>query len=35
MTNSKRTEITGNINESVRSVIQNLRETIWAINDES
>jgi signal transduction histidine kinase len=33
--NSKRNEIKTNINESVRSVIQNLRETIWAINDES
>lgn len=32
---AKRTEIKTNINESVRSVIQNLRETIWAINDES
>jgi signal transduction histidine kinase len=32
---SKRNEIKTNINESVRSVIQNLRETIWAINDES
>jgi signal transduction histidine kinase len=32
---SKRKEIKSNINESVRSVIQNLRETIWAINDES
>ncbi|MBK6983470.1 MAG: hypothetical protein IPH32_01340 [Bacteroidetes bacterium] len=31
---SKRTEITGNVNESVRNVISNLRETIWAINDE-
>lgn len=31
----KRKEIKSNINESVRSVIQNLRETIWAINDES
>ncbi len=30
-----RTELSKNINESVRSVIQNLRETIWAINDES
>lgn len=32
---AKRNEIKTNINESVRSVIQNLRETIWAINDES
>jgi signal transduction histidine kinase len=32
---SKRTEITGNVNESVRNVISNLRETIWAINDEA
>lgn len=32
---TKRTAIKTNINESVRSVIQNLRETIWAINDES
>ncbi len=31
----KREELSKNINESVRSVIQNLRETIWAINDES
>lgn len=32
---TKRNEIKTNINKSVRSVIQNLRETIWAINDES
>lgn len=31
----KREELSKNINESVRNVIQNLRETIWAINDES
>lgn len=31
----KRAELTTNINESVRNVISNLRETIWAINDES
>lgn len=31
----KRAELTTNINESVRNVINNLRETIWAINDES
>ncbi len=29
----KRTEITESINQSVRSVIGNLRETIWAISD--
>lgn len=32
---TKRNEIKTNISKSVRSVIQNLRETIWAINDES
>lgn len=31
----KRKELTTTINESVRNVISNLRETIWAINDES
>lgn len=31
----KREELSKNINESVKNVIQNLRETIWAINDES
>ncbi len=31
---AKRTELTTVINESIRSVISNLRETIWAINDE-
>lgn len=31
---NKRTEVKTNINDSIRSVIQNLRETIWAINDE-
>ena len=31
----KRTELVTEINSSVRSVIGNLRETIWAINDES
>lgn len=31
----KREELSKNINESVRNVVQNLRETIWAINDES
>lgn len=31
----KRAEITSNVNESVRNVISNLRETIWAINDEA
>lgn len=31
---AKRNELKENINESVRSVIQNLRETIWAINDK-
>lgn len=31
----KRIELSKNINESVRTVILNLRETIWAINDES
>lgn len=31
----KREELSKNINESVRTVITNLRETIWAINDES
>ncbi len=30
-----RIELSKNINESVRGVISNLRETIWAINDES
>lgn len=30
----KRKELTAAINDSVRSVISNLRETIWAINDE-
>lgn len=30
----KREELTYSINESIRSVINNLRETIWAINDE-
>lgn len=30
----KRAELRNNINESVRSVISNLRETIWAVNDE-
>jgi signal transduction histidine kinase len=29
-----RVELTTNINESIRNVIGNLRETIWAINDE-
>ena len=32
---NKRIEITSNVNESVRNVISNLRETIWAINDEA
>lgn len=31
----KRSELTNNINESIRNVISNLRETIWAINEES
>lgn len=31
----KREELSKNINESVRTVIANLRETIWAINDEN
>lgn len=31
---TKRLEITTNINNSIRDVISNLRETIWAINDE-
>lgn len=31
----KREELSKNINESVRNVVQNLRETIWAINDEN
>ncbi|MCD2423897.1 histidine kinase [Niabella pedocola] len=31
----KRAEITANINQSVRSVIGSLRETIWAISDAS
>lgn len=31
----KRSELTTNINESIRNVISSLRETIWAINDES
>ncbi|MBP7810557.1 MAG: hypothetical protein KA163_14790 [Bacteroidia bacterium] len=31
----KRTELTTTINESIRNVISSLRETIWAINDES
>jgi signal transduction histidine kinase len=31
----KRTELASNITESVRNVIGNLRETIWAINDET
>lgn len=31
----KRIELSKNINESVRTVISNLRETIWAINDEN
>ncbi|MEO6303170.1 MAG: histidine kinase [Bacteroidia bacterium] len=30
----KRLLLTNNINESIRNVISNLRETIWAINDE-
>jgi signal transduction histidine kinase len=30
----KRREITSNVNDSIRNVISNLRETIWAINDE-
>lgn len=30
----KRIELSNNINESVRQVISNLRETIWAINEE-
>ena len=30
----KRVELSNNINESVRQVISNLRETIWAINEE-
>ncbi len=30
----KRKEITNNVNDSIRNVIGNLRETIWAINDE-
>jgi len=29
----KRSEVAGSINQSVRSVINSLRETIWAIND--
>jgi signal transduction histidine kinase len=31
---TKRKELISNINESVRSVISNLRETIWAIHEE-
>jgi signal transduction histidine kinase len=31
----KRSAVISDINESVRSVISNLRETIWAINDEA
>jgi len=31
----KRLELTATINESIRNVIGSLRETIWAINDES
>ncbi|MES2762556.1 MAG: ATP-binding protein [Bacteroidota bacterium] len=31
----KRFEVVSDISESVRSVISNLRETIWAINDEA
>lgn len=31
----KRSELATNINESIRNVISSLRETIWAINDES
>lgn len=31
---AKRKELTSNINDSVKSVINSLRETIWAINDE-
>jgi len=31
----KREEISKSINDSVRQVISNLRETIWAINDEN
>lgn len=31
----KRAETITNINQSVRNVISNLRETIWAINDEA
>lgn len=30
----KRSELKTNINQSIRNVIQNLRETIWAINEE-
>lgn len=30
-----RVELSKNLNESVRAVINNLRETIWAINDDS
>jgi signal transduction histidine kinase len=31
----KRMTVTQNVSDSVRNVINNLRETIWAINDES
>lgn len=31
----KRLDLSKNINETIRSVIANLRETIWAINDEN
>lgn len=31
----KRLSVTQNINESIRNVISNLRETIWAISDEA
>ncbi len=34
-TGEQRAEITQHINESVRTVIRNLRETIWAISDEA
>jgi signal transduction histidine kinase len=32
---NKRSELSSNISNSIKSVISNLRETIWAINDES
>lgn len=31
----KRAELSKNINESIRTVVGNLRETIWVLNDES